>query len=166
MKFKEAFGNIGNGKVIYLEDKPTILIACPLSMISIKPNICHYGIIVINTETNSETQYHVATEIKEFTAEEFDSDKWCVKSIKDCKCYDYFKKFIDENKDTIHKIIEDIQSIIYKYSDDDLNNMDIESKLYAMSTHHQLLEAMLSMRRVLMWLDEPYHYTEVVPFDR
>ena len=44
--------------------------------------------------------------------------------------------------------------------------MDIESKLYAMSTHHQLLEAMLSMRRVLMWLDEPYHYTEVVPFDR
>lgn len=166
MKFREAFDNIGNGRVICLEDKPNIIIGCPLSMISIKPNICHEAIIVINTETNSETQYHVADDIKEFTTEELESNKWIVRSIKDCKYYEYFKKLIDENKDTIYKILEDIQSIIYKYSDDDLSDMDIESKLYAVSTHHQLLEATMSMRRVLMWFDEPYHYTKVVPFER
>ena len=156
MKFIEAIKYIGKGKVVYLKSKPELLFFTSAHMLQIEPKFTYPTICMFNTKTHEENRYYYVADINILTEEEKESEDWIVESAQQIPTC---KKVINENLDTtkISQLIDEINKIQTNYYNN-VNNPDFKDKIFHLAINHQLLEAVVSLQRVLMYAGLPYEF--------
>lgn len=156
MKFIEAIKYIGMGKVVYLKSKPELLLFTTAHMKTIEPKYTYPTIAIFNAETKEEKHYYYVEDIKLFTEEEKEKDNWVVESAQDIdSCKNLVNSLI--NPTQISQLIRDVKTIQSNYYNN-VKDPDFKDKVFHLAINHQLLEAVVSLQRVLMYAGLPYEF--------
>lgn len=156
MKFIEAIKYIGKGRIVYLKSKPEFLLFTTAHMKIIEPKYTYPTIAIFNTKTKEENHYYYVEDIKSFTEEEKESEDWVVESAQNIDtCKELINSLIDVTQ--ISQLICDIQGIQSNYYNN-VKDPDFKDKIFHLAINHQLLEAVVSLQRVLMYAGLPYEF--------
>lgn len=156
MKFIEAIKYIGKGRIVYLKSKPNLLFFTDVHMQQMEPKYAYPTICVFNTETKEENHYYYVENIKTLTEEEKESEDWVVESAQNIDtCKELINSLIDVTQ--ISQLIRDIQGIQSNYYNN-VEDPDFKDKIFHLAINHQLLEAVVSLQRVLMYAGLMYEF--------
>lgn len=160
MKFIEAIKYIGKGRIVYLKSKPEILLFTNVHMQQIEPKYTYPTICTFNIETKEEKAFYYVEDIKLFTEEEKESEDWVVESAQNIDtCKELINSLI--NVSQISQLIRDIKGIQSNYYNN-VEDPDFKDKIFHLAINHQLLEAVVSLQRVLMYAGLPYEFPKEI----